>query len=144
MVLHFYSAFTVYWLLKVLYNTCHIHPFTHTFIHWWQMLPRKVPAAHQEQFGVQYLAQGHFNMQLGGAGIQTSDLPITYYYLLSYNHPKWRRSNKLTSLFGFSLIVTVVIFLFYFLDRDFFAFALLWLTFLYLLLSFRQELLYQK
>ena len=32
-----------------------------------------MPTAHQEvQFGVQYLAQGHFSIQLGGAGIQTS------------------------------------------------------------------------
>ena len=41
--------------------------FTHTFMHWWQRLPRKVPTAHQEQFGVQYLAQGCFDMQPGGA-----------------------------------------------------------------------------
>ena len=34
---------------------------------WWQRPPRKVPAAHQEQFGVQYLAQGHFDMQLSSA-----------------------------------------------------------------------------
>ena len=30
-----------------------------------------------EQVGVQYLAQGHFDMQLSGAGICTSDFPIT-------------------------------------------------------------------
>ena len=48
--------------------------FTHTFIHWWQRVPCKAPTAYQEQFGVQYLAQGHLNMQLGGAGIQASDL----------------------------------------------------------------------
>ena len=35
--------------------------------HWWQRPPCKVPAAHQEQFGVQYLAQGHFDMQLSPA-----------------------------------------------------------------------------
>ena len=62
---------------KLLYNTCHIHPFTHTFIHWWQKLPGKLPTAHQEQFGVQYLAQTHLGMQLGGAWIRTSNLPIT-------------------------------------------------------------------
>ena len=28
------------------------------------------------QYGVQYLAQGHFTIQIGGAGIQTSDLPV--------------------------------------------------------------------
>ena len=34
---------------------------------------------HQKQFGVQYVAQGHFDMHLssGGAGIPTSDLLIT-------------------------------------------------------------------
>ena len=31
MDLHFYSAFPVYWPLKALYSTCHIHPFKHTF-----------------------------------------------------------------------------------------------------------------
>ena len=51
--------------------------FTHTFIHWWRRLPCKVPAAHQEQFGFQFLAQGHFNMQLSSARIQTSNPPIT-------------------------------------------------------------------
>ena len=43
----------------------------HTHIH------ALMATAHQEQFWVQYLAQGHFNMQLGGAGILTSDLPIS-------------------------------------------------------------------
>ena len=33
--------------------------------------------AHQEKFGVQYLAQGHLDMQLGGAGNSTNNLPIT-------------------------------------------------------------------
>ena len=35
--------------------------------HWWQRPSCKVPTAHQEQFGVQYLAQGHFDMQLSSA-----------------------------------------------------------------------------
>ena len=48
-----------------------------------QKLPCNVPTAHQEQFGVQCLAQGHFNMQLGGAGIRTSDLLITKWPTLS-------------------------------------------------------------
>ena len=61
--------FPVYWPLKVLKNTCHIH--THR---WW---PCKAPIAHQEQFGVQYLAQGHVSTQLPGARIWTSNLPIT-------------------------------------------------------------------
>lgn len=32
MNLHFYSRFPVYWPLKVLYNTRHIHPFIHSYI----------------------------------------------------------------------------------------------------------------
>ena len=58
---------------KLLYSTCEIQPFTHThthtFIHWWQR--------YYSSGGVQFLAQGHFDMQLGGAGIQTSNLQIT-------------------------------------------------------------------
>ena len=54
-----------------------IHSHTHTFIQWWQRLQCNVPTAHQEQFGVPYVAQGHFYMQLGGARIRTSNLPIT-------------------------------------------------------------------
>lgn len=53
----FYSTFPVFWSLKAAYKTCQIQPFTHT-----------------QQFGVQYLALGHFDRQLGG--IQTSDLLI--------------------------------------------------------------------
>ena len=34
-----------------------------------------MPAAHQQQFRVQYLAQGH--LYTGGAGIRAGDLPIT-------------------------------------------------------------------
>ena len=71
MDLYFYSAFSS--LLNVFCNICHIHPFTHTFTHWWQRLLCKVPSAHQEQCGV----QRHFYMQPGEPGIRTSHLPIT-------------------------------------------------------------------
>ena len=37
------------------HSKCHIHPFTHTFIHWWQKLPCKGPSAHREQFWFQIL-----------------------------------------------------------------------------------------
>ena len=57
MYLHFFGTVPVYWPFKALYNTCHINPFKHTFIHWCQRLPCKVPAAHQEQFEVQNRAQ---------------------------------------------------------------------------------------
>ena len=30
------ALFPVHSALKVLCNTCHIHPFKHTFIHWWK------------------------------------------------------------------------------------------------------------
>lgn len=36
MDLHLYSDFLVYWLLEALCSTCHIHLFTHTFVHCWQ------------------------------------------------------------------------------------------------------------
>ena len=35
--------------------------------HWWERPPCKVPTTHREQFGVQQLPQGHFNMQLSSA-----------------------------------------------------------------------------
>ena len=53
---------------------------------------QKALTAHQEQFGVQYLAQGHFSMQLGEAKIQTSNLPITRQSTLPryrYSHPQY-------------------------------------------------------
>ena len=34
---------------------------------WWRRPPCKVPATHQEQSGVQYLAEGHFDMQISSA-----------------------------------------------------------------------------
>ena len=37
-------------------------PAHHRALHWLQWLTCKVPTAHQEQAGIQYLAQGHFNM----------------------------------------------------------------------------------
>ena len=67
------TASPIYWPLKVLHNTRQIQPFTHFHIHWWRRPPCKVPTAHQEQLGVQYFAQGHFDMQLGGAGILPPD-----------------------------------------------------------------------
>ena len=36
------ALFPVHWPLKALYNTRHIHPFMHTFVHWWERLPCKV------------------------------------------------------------------------------------------------------
>ena len=64
---------------------CTIHAtFTHS--HTYSYMPCKVPTAHQAQFGVQYLAQGHFDMQLGGVGIRTIDLQITLYPLSHSRH----------------------------------------------------------
>ena len=43
-------------------NTCHIHPFTHIHSHTHTLTlmteAAVLPTAHQEQFGVQFLAQG--------------------------------------------------------------------------------------
>lgn len=36
MDLQCYSTSPVCWPLKALYNACHVHPLTHTFIRWWQ------------------------------------------------------------------------------------------------------------
>ena len=83
-------------VLKALYSPCHIHPFTHTFIHWWRKLPCKVPTAHQKQFRVQYHAQGHFDMQLNPArgswdsNQQTDDL---LYLLAELQPPQISRSK---------------------------------------------------
>ncbi len=62
--------------------------FTKSFTHQWN--------SHWEQFGVQYLAQGHFDMQTREAGNQTcgpsdgnhkpSDMEDNQLYLLSYSH----------------------------------------------------------
>ena len=70
--------------------TCHIHPFTHTCIHWWRRLSCKAPSAHKEEFGVQYLVQGHFDMQLGEPGFKPATLwllddPL---FQLIYSHSK--------------------------------------------------------
>ena len=91
-------------LHKTLHSTCHIHPLTHTFIHWCRKLPCKVPTAHQEKFGVQYLAQGHFDTQLNPArrsrdwNQQPDDLP----YLLAelqppqISHSKFPECSRIT------------------------------------------------
>ena len=59
-------------LSKALY-VHYIHPFTHTFIHRWRRKPCKAPTAHREQCGVQSLAQGHFDINSGGARIRTGN-----------------------------------------------------------------------
>ena len=75
--LHLYSTFLVFRLLKALYTTCQHSPI-HTHIHTLMAVAAMQGApAHQEQFEVLYLAQGHFDMQTGGAGNRTADLPIS-------------------------------------------------------------------
>ena len=68
--LHLYSAFIQSALQRPL-----IHPFTHTFTHQWRQATMQGAGrpAHWEQFGVQCLAQGHFDMWPAGA--RTADLP---------------------------------------------------------------------
>lgn len=98
--LHLNSAFHVYWLLKVLCNTFtfphshthsysggnevtlvhhavtikHIHRHSHTHTHWWLCL--------LGQFGLQCLAQGHFDSLCAGLNYQSWLL-----YLLSHALP---------------------------------------------------------
>lgn len=57
-----YSASLVYWPLKE--SRTNIHTLM-------------AEAAHQEQIGVRYLAQGQVNVQLGEPGIQTSSQSTT-------------------------------------------------------------------
>lgn len=51
-----------------------IHPYSNTDGRGFHARCQLAP---QEQLGVQYLAQGHFDSLSGGAGDQTSNLPIT-------------------------------------------------------------------
>ena len=63
------------------------------------------PTAHQEQFGAQYLAQGHFDMHLGRAGIQTGDLPITRQPALpTEQQPPLFKCNTCSKYVGITLI----------------------------------------
>ena len=50
---------------------------SHSPIHHTVMAEATMQGVHQEQFGVQHLAQGYFNRHPEESGIQTSDLPIT-------------------------------------------------------------------
>ena len=97
MDLHFYCTFLVYWPLSALqhFMSGHIHPFTHTFTQWRQRLPRKVPTAHQEQFGVQCRAQWHFDM----SGIRTRLISDPFYshprnYPSNFSHRMWVLSDR--------------------------------------------------
>ena len=85
MDLHFYSAFPVYWPLKGLYSTCHIRPVTHTFIHWWQMLPCKVPTAHRDQIGGSLPCSRTLRHAARGSCPVTLRLLDDLFYLLSYS-----------------------------------------------------------
>lgn len=70
MDLHFYDTFPGYWLLKVLYNACHIHtqyPKTNG-----RGCHARCRAAHQEKE-----SQECFDVQPGEPGIGTNDPPIT-------------------------------------------------------------------
>ena len=54
----------------------HIHPHTHSYTDGGVNHARHLPA-HQEQLGVQCLAQGHFDTDSGGARVRTGDLAVT-------------------------------------------------------------------
>ena len=68
MVLHFYSAFPVYWLLKVLKNTCPIHTHIHTL-----MAEAEMQGANCSS-GI--WGSVSCSKTLRRAGIRTGDLPI--------------------------------------------------------------------
>ena len=77
--------------------------------YWWQRPPCKVSTAHQEQFGVQHLAQGHIDMQFSwelGFEPATFQSLDNLLYLLSYSRPSnllLCRSNSLSAaLYGWS------------------------------------------
>lgn len=59
------------WVLNSLFTTDCIHLFTHVFIHWWQVLPHRLPTHPSEAPG--YLAQGHIDKR---ATNQTTGLLI--------------------------------------------------------------------
>ena len=89
--LHLYSAFLVFSTTQSALHYKRAFTHSHTFTHWWRWLSYKLPTAHQEanhsytfthrwrshrgQIGVKYLAQGHIDMELGGAGNRTADPP---------------------------------------------------------------------
>ena len=50
---------------------------THSFTHSQQCQPCKAPASSSGAVRVRYLAHGHLDTQLGGAGDQTSNLAVT-------------------------------------------------------------------
>ena len=74
--LHVYGAFLVLRLLKVLHTTCQHSPIQTHILTLIAGAAMQSKHSHREQFGAQYLAQGHFDMWIGGAGDQTADLPI--------------------------------------------------------------------
>ena len=67
--------FSNQWPFKALYNIAsHIHPFMHTFTH---RRRGRQPCKTSGALRVRCLAQGHVDIQLGGAGDRTSNLPVT-------------------------------------------------------------------
>lgn len=53
MDLHFHSTSTVYWWLKVLYNTCHTYPFLHTHSHTDMLKQKKMKEKKKAPFTLQ-------------------------------------------------------------------------------------------
>ena len=79
--------------------------------HRWQRPPCKVPTVQQEQCGVQYLAQGHFDMQLSSPAHQlTSSATFRslagLLYPLTYSRPfDWNSAPKKTKMCQNSVLV---------------------------------------
>ena len=72
-----YWIYTGQHLYVVLFFTMLFHPPTHTLIDTAPVFNNTLfTHSCQEQFGVQCLTQGHFHMQTGGAGVQTTNLLV--------------------------------------------------------------------
>ena len=76
-------AFPVYWPLKAALQHLSDWPI-HTHIYTLMAEAAIKGGNCSSEFGVQYLDQGHFDVQLGRAEIRTRDIPDPL-YLLSYS-----------------------------------------------------------
>ena len=75
--LHLYSAFLTSGHSKRFTVSPHIHLLLHIYTNRRRSQPHKATASSLGAARVRHLAQAHLNTQLGGAGDQTSNLPVT-------------------------------------------------------------------
>ena len=93
-----------------------IHPFTHIFLHWWQganLLIRIYPIlilTHTPQllqFGVQYLAKGHFGIELTVFWLVDDQLFLWFTASRNYQDSNYKTKHLFFSYFCLFLPVTV-------------------------------------